>query len=322
MRLVAGSERSRASAGPSLGRLTRDCVVLYRGAEADDPAAYDDRVWLHATYAADARVLRSGMRSIMGTCGQTAALSVATPSAGAMRSSSWKSKGDGGSFRRQGVGVVAALPYRYSGDAGRRTGYFNPSNILRRGEHLYVFVMAERYRAQRRGPCLLRRPIAGGAADWRAWDGAGFNVRFVDPYREDVAEAGRHVCAPVGKLRSTVSSVVESAVTGRYLAVTAAERTGPDGVARTGIYWMTSADLLDWTEPALLWEASLLWRRDCDAPAVYGYPSLLDADSPSRNFETVGTSFWLYLVEMPLHGDCAVGPERDLIRLPVSWPGP
>ena len=53
VRLVAGSEQSRASVGPSLGQLTRDCAVLYRGAEADDPAAYDDRVWLHATYATD-----------------------------------------------------------------------------------------------------------------------------------------------------------------------------------------------------------------------------------------------------------------------------
>ena len=217
---------------------------------------------------------------------------------------------------------MAALPYRYSGDAGHRTGYFNPSNILRRGDDLYVFVMAERYGAQRRGACLLRRPIAGGAADWRAWDGAGFNVRFVDPYREDVADPSQHVCAPVGNLRSPVFAVVESAATGRYLAVTAAKQIGPDGVAHTGIYWTTSADLLSWTEPALLWEAPLLWRRDCGAPAVYGYPSLLDENSPSRNFETVGTNFWLYLVRMPLKDGCAVGPERDLIRMPVNWPGP
>ena len=103
--------------------------------------------------------------------------------------------------------------------------------------------------------------------------------------------------------------------------MTSATRTGPEGEARSGIYWMTSADLLDWSEPALLWQVPLLWRRDCDAPAVYAYPSLLDPDSPSPNFETVDESFWLYLVEMPLREGCAVGPERDLVRLPVSWPG-
>ena len=85
---------------------------------------------------------------------------------------------------------------------------------------------------------------------------------------------------------------------------------------------MTSDDLLHWSEPALLWQAPLLWRRDCGAPAAYAYPSLLDAASPSRNFETVGASFWLYLIEMPLDAGCKVGPERDLMRMPVSWPGP
>ena len=69
-------------------------------------------------------------------------------------------------------------------------------------------------------------------------------------------------------------------------------------------------------------------RRRCSGSAIarraaaYAYPSLLDAASGSRNFETVGTRFWLYLSEMWQDGDCKVGPERDLVRLPVSWPGP
>jgi hypothetical protein len=72
----------------------------------------------------------------------------------------------------------------------------------------------------------------------------------------------------------------------------------------------------------LLWEAPLLWRRDCKAPAAYAYPSLLDAASPSPNFDVVGHTFWLYLVRMPLDADCRVGPERDLVRMRVSWPAP
>ena len=92
-------------------------------------------------------------------------------------------------------------------------------------------------------------------------------------------------------------------------AVTPAARRASDGREVTGIWWMTSDDLLAWTEPALLWSAPLLWRRDCAAPAAYAYPSLLDAESPSRNFDTVGAAFWLYLVEMPLGPACQVGPS-------------
>ena len=72
----------------------------------------------------------------------------------------------------------------------------------------------------------------------------------------------------------------------------------------SGVWWMTSPDLLSWSEPALLWQVPLLWRRDCAAPAAYAYPSLLDPASPARNFDSVGGAFWLYLVEMPLGPGC------------------
>ena len=218
------------------------------------------------------------------------------------------------------IGFVAGPATRYDGAAGRRVGYFNPSNILERDGWLYAFVFAERDGAQRRGPCLMRRPVAGGAADWRAWDGASFRVRFADPYRDPVADPADHACAPLAPLTSTISSVVRHRPSGRYLAVTPATLRGEDGVARSGIWWTVSDDLLTWSRPRLLWEAPLLWRRDCAAPFAYAYPALLDPASGSANFETVGPEFWLYVVRMPLDDACRVGPERDLVRLRVSWP--
>lgn len=321
VRLVAGSEASRANVGPVLGELEHDCAVLYRGTAADDPAAYDDRVWIHATYTTDGlHVIALGHAEYHGDLRRDRC-----PVGG--RLECWRNaivelaSDDGGrSFRR--TGMVAMLPYRYTGAEGRRTGYFNPSNIVRRGGYLYAFVMAEAFGLQRRGPCLLRRPLDGSPGAWRAWDGGGFAVRFTDPYREAAADPGRHVCAPVAGLTSTISSVVLHAPSGRYLGVTAATRAGPDGVRRSGIWWTVSDDLLVWSPPALLYEAPLLWRRDCDAPAAYAYPSLLDDSGTSPNFETADDAFWLYLVRMPLDADCRVGPERDLMRMRVSWPAP
>jgi hypothetical protein len=318
--LVAGSEASRASRGTGLGLLERDCAVLHEGAHADDPAAFDDRSWIASTYVVDRRVealahvefhghLRPWLcRGDYRACWFNAIVAL-------------ESTDGGRSFGRATPAVVAALPYRYEGGAGRRVGYFNPSNILRIGDALHVFVFAESWKAQRRGVCLLRRPVAGGAGDWRAWDGSAFTVRFADPYREVVADPARHVCAPLPGLTSTISSVVRHERTGLYLAVTPGELPGPDGAPRRGIWWTVSDDLVRWSRPELLHEVPLLWRRDCARPAAFAYPSLLDDDSASGNFETVNDRFWLYLAEIHLDAACRGGPRRDLIRMPVNWRG-
>lgn len=320
--LVAGSEESRAAVGPGLDALAHDCAVLFRGSRDDDPGAYDDRAWIHATWAGNGAGNGVGGDRVValahveyhgedrpGRC------------ASARAADCWRNaivelvSTDGGrTFARSGL--VAALPWRYSSADGRRTGYFNPSNLFADGGYLYAFVWAEAFHDQRRGACLIRRPLDGGPADWRAWDGRDFTVRFADPYREDVAAPSAHVCAPVEGVASTLSSVVRLA-SGRWLAVTPATRDGT-----SGIWWTTSADLVRWERPALLWQAPLLWRRDCAAPAAYVYPSLLDGDSASANFETADGDAWLYLVEMPLGPGCTVGAERDLVRIPVSLPSP
>jgi hypothetical protein len=319
VRLVAGSEESRAMSGPRLGTLARDCRVLHRGAGADNPAAYDDRAWVHATYAQGTRVTALAHVEYHGH--QRADRCAAGTYLACWRNAIVELRSADGGMTFHRAGLAAVLPYVYTGKEGRRSGYFNPSNILRRGDFLYAFVLAEAHAAQRRGACLLRRPVDGGPSDWRAWDGAGFSVTFTDPYRSE-ADPVRHVCTPVDGILSTISSVVESTAHGGYLAVTAATRPSGDGVPRSGIWWTTSTDLLHWSPPRLLWEVPLLWRRDCAAPAAFAYPSLLDDDSRSANFETVDDRFWLYLVRMPLGPHCRVGRARDLIRLPVSWPAP
>ena len=217
--LLAGAEESRASVGPDLDEVEHDCTVLHRGTHSDYPGAYDDRAWIHATYAEGDRVTALAHVEFHGH--RRPGLCASRDRGDCWRNAIVELRSDDGgrTFRR--VGLVAALPYRYAGEGAGRSGYFNPSNIIRRGDYLYAFVMAERTGAQRRGPCLLRRPLGGGPGDWRGWDGGGFTVRFADPYREDLADPARHVCAPVEGIGSTLSSVVERA--GTYLAVTAAD---------------------------------------------------------------------------------------------------
>lgn len=320
--LLAGAERTRLDRGASLDRLRRDCRVLYQGAGNDAPAAFDDRTWIASPYrepsgrlVALAHVEYHGHRR-PDRC-----------RAGRYAACWWNSIVEleaqpDFAAKPGGASLVAALPVPYSPDQTRRQGYFNPSNIITRDEFLYAFLFAEDAGPQRRGACLIRRPVGAGAGDWRAWDGKGFGTAFADPYRDAIPDPAEHVCEPLPGISSTLSSVVWQPEEGVYLAVTPATLRDGDGIRRSGIWWLTSPDLIGWTRPRLLLEVPLLWRRDCGTDAAFAYPSLLDPDSPTANFETVDRRFWLYLVRLRLDEDCRTGPRRDLVRFPVSWPAP
>lgn len=319
--LLAGSEQTRISRGPTLDRLRRDCPILHQGARDDAPGAFDDRTWIaspyrepsgrlialaHVEYHGHARPGRCIARTYVA-CWWNSIIELSGPD--------FTAGSDGAS-------LVAALPVPHDPAQTRRRGYFNPSNIIRRKRFLYAFIFAEDAPPQRRGACLIRRAVGGGPDDWRAWNGREFSVAFADPYRDASIDPARHVCTPVPGITSTISSVVRQAGTDVHIAVTPATLRDRDGVARSGIWWMTSTDLIGWTRPRLLLEVPLLWRRDCGADAAFAYPSLLDPDSPTANLETVDGDFWLYLVRIHLDDACKTGPRRDLVRLPVNWPAP
>jgi hypothetical protein len=319
--LIASHSANRRMRGPSLDQVKQDCSVVYRGSGNDAPDAYDDRSWLSAPYTLDGRTVfalvsnefHGQRRPDLCPAGRYEAC--------------WRNvlvlarSGDGGAhFERKagGAALVAGLPYRYRGDEGRRSGIFSPSNIIAHNGHFFAFAWAEALAAQKRGACLLRTDRLDDPKSWRAFDGKGFGIRFVDPYREAVVEPADHVCIPVAPaiLTSTVRSIVWHQASRRWIAMMSMERPIPGAAPATGIWWSSSADLLTWSAPRLLWAAPLLTHLDCGRPDAYYYPSLLDPRSDSRNFETVGDQPWLYLTRLNLDR-CRVTWNRDLVRLPV-----
>ena len=61
---------------------------------------------------------------------------------------------------------------------------------------------------------------------WRAWDGQGFNIQFIDPYTDPYADPAAHVCEPVSpsQLGVTAQGLVWSAAFTSRWALNADQR--------------------------------------------------------------------------------------------------
>jgi hypothetical protein len=198
-------------------------------------------------------------------------------------------------------------------------GYFNPSNIVRANDgYYYSFMMAipTQDLDATMGVCIFRTTTLGDPTSWRAWDGTGFNLRMASPY---VTGNATPVCTSVGGLM-VHSHLVYDTYLERYLSV--APSPGPldvNGRATCGFFYALSADLIHWSEPRLLVEASLDW---CAAdpsqpgvlePVIVAYPSIVDHSDTTVNFEKAGRTPHFYYVR--INGD---NLDRDVVRVPLT----
>jgi hypothetical protein len=85
-----------------------------------------------------------------------------------------------------------------------------------------------------------------------------------------------------------------------------------------GIYYSTSDDLRDWTKRKLVREVELPWTFRCGDQNPILYPSLLDPESTTRNFETTGRRPYLYFTRFH-YRDCVQTLNRDLVRVRVEF---
>jgi hypothetical protein len=320
--LLASHLINRAMVGRDLDHVRHDCHTIYRGGERDAPELYDDRSWIASPYTTDGRTVFALVHNeFQGHLRPSLCASGTYPDCW-RNSLTLITSQDGGLSFSHAVPpqqLVASPPYRYSGELGRRSGYFNPSNIVFRDGFYYAFFWAEAEGAQRRGACLMRTATLADPAAWRGWDGHEFAVAFVDPYRFAPGEAARHVCAPVaeGRLSSFIASLTRLRASGLYLALVATERPArPGGSPVTGIFAAVSADLLHWSEPSLIRETGVLFKFDCASGDPLFYPVLLDPTTTSRNFEDSAERAFLYFTRLHLD-HCRLGPDRDLVRVPV-----
>jgi hypothetical protein len=309
--------------GPDLDHIRPDCRVVYRGGEESAPERYDDRSWIASPYTLDGETVFALVHNeFHGHLRPALCASREYERCWANAVTEIASHDGGLSFAHAPAPrhLVAALPYRYAGDVGRRTGYFTPSNIVARDGFHYAFFWAEAQGAQKRGACLMRTADLADPRAWRGWDGGDFTVQFADPYVATDITPAKHVCTPVGdgRLVATVASVTLHRGSGLYVALMATSRpVKPGEQPATGVFASTSPDLLHWSEPALVMKAAVQFKLDCGDAHAISYPSLLDPAAATRNFEDTGDIAYLYMTDFHLR-DCRLNQNRDLVRVLVT----
>ena len=317
--------RNRALRGPDFDHLKIDCRVVLDSGEKSDPALYDDRSWITATWTEDGNTVAALLHHEYQ----------ANEHEGRCRSKVYRecwyntvtaafSRDGGRSFTRTPPPtVVAGAPFRQEEGQGRHRGFFNPSNIVSEGRHRYFLASTTGWDRpgsdQAAGVCLFRTDRPNDPTSWRAWTGTGFTAAFPDPYRKTVKLAD--TCRPIAPFPAPVGAVVRHRDTGAWIAVFMAAKGG--AFAESGFYWSTSNDLLTWDVPRLLLAGATLYDDPCQAKGrLIAYPSLLDPGAKGRNFDDVGESALLTFATLRIEG-CAITSDRDLVRRPVSikvWP--
>ena len=145
-------------------------------------------------------------------------------------------------------------------------------------------------------------------------------MRFANPYRGAVRPRPCLRAGIVPADSDDDSSLTFNTYLDKYVLVSRSTSTTRTGRGVFGFYYSTSEDLIHWEPRRLIREAEMVSTYECGDPNPVEYPSLLDPDSPSRNFETTGRTAWLYFTRFHFE-DCKNNSNRDLafLRVPVRF---
>ncbi|MBI3948892.1 MAG: hypothetical protein HY314_00315 [Acidobacteria bacterium] len=187
--------------------------------------------------------------------------------------------------------------------------------------YYYALLHLERRGLQEWGMGVMRTRTLDDPKSWRAWDGSGFNVQFIDPYKNPNADPAEHLCQPVSRdqIQKMHESLSFNTHFNKFLLVGTAGQYDPArGKVVWGFYYSLSDDLINWTPMKLLMEAKQPWdTRTPGEPLIY--PSLIDPEDTSRNFEITGQRAYLYYVRWHPYTPANQGLDRDLVRVMIEF---
>lgn len=315
IRLFTLHYENRALIGPDFDSLRINCKVVFRGQQTADPAAYDDKSWITATWTRDGKTIHGlahhefQANAHEGRCVYREYMPCWYNTILAIRST------DGGeTFTKPPAPVVASSPFPQNIGQGRHRGFFNPSNIVSDGVWHYMIASTTGWSGQAGGACLFRTDNIADPARWRAFDGTDFTVKFEDPYRGKPDP--KKTCAPVGPFPAPVGSITKHRGSGLWVAVFQAKADGRQFPV-SGIYIATSRNLKVWGAPSRLIATKTLYDDAAGAEMLRSYPVLIDRAATTRNFEDIGDTPELYLSRMRVEKGKHTS-DRALVRLKVE----
>lgn len=309
--------------GPDLNNLAHDCTVVLQSINNPLPWEYDGALWLGGGWTFDGQEVFMLLHTEYHGHTHPGYCQGQRVNCGFNTITFARSTDGGASYTRPPIPsqLVAALPYHFVPSEGR-VGYYAPSNIIEKDGFYYSLILVSAtYKQQKSGVCLMRTQNLADPKSWRAWDGTGFNSRFVDPYRESSEPINRHVCEPVSpaELGQLNRHVTWNTFLNKYVATGTVSRYDP---ARNeivpGFFYSLSDDLINWTPRQFLMEVEHYGSWICGDPDVRAYPALLDPDAPDRNFTVTDGQAYLYFM-VHRRPNCVWTNDRDLVRVPVEF---
>lgn len=332
LQLYIGNIDTYAMVGADFGSLEIDCSTPIMSSGFDpDPARFDDHEWIGATYTEDGQTVYAIVHNEYLGKGHPDERPGQCPTATAFEcidaSLTLGISTDGGVTYRDALEppahLIASMPYRFD-DNGEATGIWQPSNLVDRGDgYLYMLANVSAYPSAPGDTllnwvCAMRTDDIADPAAWRYWDGSGFDGVFINPYIDDPGPAETaETCARVDfpALSGEMSeSIMWSDTLQAYVIAGGTNEPGrPDD---RGIYYSTSTDLIEWSPRRRLMDAPVPGDITlADTMPFLAYPTLLDHDSPSLNFDTIDDEFYLYVTRFNA-GTSSL--DRDLIRYPIE----
>jgi len=321
VQLIATHFTNRRMIGDDLDSVERDCSVIMGSDQDPDPARYNDREWINATYTPDGETVFALIHNeytgvahpgqcpsgIYVNCWYNAITMAVSHDSGATYAHS-EAPGH----------LVASVPYEYVPDAGPY-GIFEGSNIFHNDGDGYFYKMLhlEEYGLQKRGACVMRTQDLASPTSWRAWDGNSFSVRFIDPYTEIGFDPADHVCEPVSpeNIDKMADNLTYNSYFKKFLLVGTANKWDPVRQEEVfGFFYSLSDDLVHWSERQLIMECELWWTNDNSVDRL-GYPVLIDPTDTSRNFSNTGQRPYLYYTRWNQNTDL----DRDLERIQIEF---
>lgn len=328
--LIATHYQHWASIGSSLNDVERDCShLLYAAGNDPDPEDFDDRGWLETFYTEDGETIHALVAMDYHPDHHAGLDCIAVANQCWYGTTVQATSTDGGySFTSPAQGTprfVAGPRERFDENEADPLGTFVPSNIVEGPDGALYATLSYELRAvppnqPRSGGTCLIRTLPENIDDptaWRAWDGTGYNVAFTNPYLLSVPPpANANRCAPIAGLQRAVRSLLKVEGQDFYLAISHGIMPGE---TTPSVIAYTSENLRDWSAPIKVKDLPR-YGQFGESCGTHGgverwqYPSLLDPESTSINFNTTGTTAYLYATSITYCN----GVNRDLVRWPVT----